>query len=153
MDKIILFPHYYSLCFFICLILMVGQPTPVHAVTNAELEALEKQIEQLESDEKKQVEAAAKRKAEVEKQRLEETRRITEEKRMAEEARQAELERQRQDEESKKRAEEEKKEKYNLLITEAEQAVRYKDKNLAISNYEKALVLYPEDKRPNLLFR
>jgi len=70
------------------------------------LEALEKQIEQQEVEEKQKAEAAAKSKAAVEKQRLEEIKRIAEEKRMAEEARLAELERQRQEEEAKKRAEE-----------------------------------------------
>jgi ATP-dependent 26S proteasome regulatory subunit len=79
---------------------LVAYLSQVHAVDEAEFEALEKQIEQLESDEKKKAEAAAKRKAEAEKQRLEEI------KRTAEEARLAELERQRQEEEAKKRAEE-----------------------------------------------
>jgi len=44
----------------ICLILTVSYLSHVQAVTDAELEALEKQIEQLESDEKKQAETAAK---------------------------------------------------------------------------------------------
>jgi len=47
----------------ISLILMVGHITPVQAVTDAELEAIEKQIEQLEVEEKK-TEAEAKQKAE-----------------------------------------------------------------------------------------
>jgi len=61
------------------LILTVGYPTSVTAVTDAELEALEKQLEQLESEEKQKAEAAAKRKGELEKQRLEEIKRIAEE--------------------------------------------------------------------------
>jgi len=99
---------------FISLILTAGYLTSATAVTDVELEELEKQIEQLESEELKQTEAEmkrkaeaeAKRKAELEKQRLEETRRIAEEKRMAEEARLAELERQRQEEETNKKANE-----------------------------------------------
>lgn len=59
---------------FICFLLSVFSLTYVAAVTDAELEALEKQIKQLVSEEKKQaeaaekkkVEAAAKRKAEIE---------------------------------------------------------------------------------------
>jgi hypothetical protein len=132
---------------------MVGYLTSVTAVTDAELEALEKQIEQLEAEEIKQIEAAEKKKAEA-KRRVERKRKAEaemEKKRLAEqkiieEARLAELDRQRQEEEAKKRAEEEKKEKYTLLITEAEQAISNKDKELAISKYEKALVLYSEDK-------
>jgi hypothetical protein len=138
----------------VCLILMVGHLTSVQAVSDAELEALEKQIEQLESDEKKQaeaaekrkIEAAAKRKAEAdaEKKRLIEfeQKRIREEKRKKEEARLAELEQQRQEEETKK-------EKYNLLIAEAEQAVSNKDKELAINKYNEALTLYPGDTAAN----
>jgi len=125
------------------LILTVGYLSSAQAVSDAELEALEKQIEQLETDEKKQADAAEKKKAESEKQRLEETRRIAEEKRLAEEARQAELERQRKEEEAKKRAEEEKKEKYNLFIAEAKQALNSWDKELAINKYSEALKLKP----------
>ena len=48
------------------LILTVCSLTQVHAVDDAELEELEKQIEQLESEEKKKAEAEAKARAEVE---------------------------------------------------------------------------------------
>jgi len=141
----------------ISLIFMVFYLSPVQAVTDAELEALEKQIEQQEADEQKQTEAEAKRRAEAEKlaeekkrfvelekkrqeeQRLieEERRKLEEEKKKLEESRLAELER--------KRQEEEKKEKYTLLIAEAEQAIRNKDKELAISKYNEALTLTPGD--------
>jgi len=131
------------------LILVVDYLSPVHAVTDVELEALEQQIEQQEIEEKRQAEAAAKRKAESETQRLEETRRIAEEKRLAEEARLAELERQRKEEEAKKRAEEKKKEKYNLFIAEAKQALNSWDKELAINKYSEALILKPGDRRAN----
>jgi septal ring factor EnvC (AmiA/AmiB activator) len=87
------------LSLIVCLVLMVGYLTSVQAVTDAELEALEKQIEQQEAEEKQQAELEVKRKAESEKQRLEETKRITEEKeakadanRVADEKRKAEVE-------------------------------------------------------------
>jgi phage-related minor tail protein len=114
----------------VCLILMVGYLTPVHSVTDAELEALEKQIEQQEVEEKQQAEAEAKRRAEaeklaekkrlaeLEKQRQEEQRRFEEEKdkleqekRKLEEARQAELDRKQREKEAKRLAEEEQKHK------------------------------------------
>ena len=134
---------------FVCMILMAGYLNPVTAVTDAELEALEKQIEQQEAEEKKKAEAEAKRKveqkrkaeAEVEKKRLVEL----EKQRQEEQRRLTELERKRQEEEAKKRAEEEKKEKYTLLIAEAEQAVRNKDKELAISKYNEVLVIAPNN--------
>ena len=113
----------------ISLILMVGYLTPVQAVTDAELEALEQQIEQQEADEQKQTEAEAKRKAEaekldkkkrlaeLEKQRKEELRRLDEEasaeekRRRLEVDRQVEIERKREKEaeEEQKRQEDERK--------------------------------------------
>jgi len=102
-----------------CLILAIGHLTTVNAVTDAELEALEKQIEQLESEEIKQAETAEKKKAEAEAKRKAEQKRkanaeaekkrlaelekqrIEEEKRLLEETRLAEQERQRQKEEAK----------------------------------------------------
>ncbi len=50
----------------VCLILIIGYLTPVIAVTDEELDALEKQIEQQEAEEKKQVEAEKKMKADEE---------------------------------------------------------------------------------------
>jgi len=85
-------------CLIISLILSVGYLTPVFAVTDAEIEALEKQIEQQEREEKRKVEAKRK------------------------------------------------KEKYTLLIEEAEQAIRNKDKELAISKYNGALELKQSDR-------
>ena len=144
-----------SLSLIVCLILTVGYLTSVIAVTDAELEALEKQIEQQEVEEKQQAEVKEKKKAETEaKQRAEAKRKFEEEtkrkaeaeaKRKAEDARLAELERQRQEDEAKKKAEEEKKEKYTLLITEAKQAMNDRDKDLAYSKYYKAMVLIPGD--------
>jgi chemotaxis protein histidine kinase CheA len=142
--------------FIICLILTVGYFTQVQAVTDAELEALEKQIEQQEAEEKQQAETEAKRKAdekrkaeaeaekkrfvELEKQRQEEKR-----KKEAEKKRLTELEQQRLEQEARKKAEEEKIEKYNSLIDKANQAMINKDKVLAISIYNKVLANYPDD--------
>ena len=128
---------------------MIGYINHVEAFTDAELEALEKQIEELEVDEKKKVDEKVKRKAEekrkakaeAEKKRLVES----EKKQRQEEARLAEIERQSQEEAAKKRVEEEKKEKYTSLIAEAEQAVSNKDKELAMSKYNETLALYPGD--------
>lgn len=144
---------------FSTLIFMVGYLVSVFAVTNAELEALEKQLERQEAEEKKQIEveekkkAEQKRKAEVEARKQEEAEAkrnaIKETKRKAaaeaEKRQLTELERQRQGEEVKKRAEEEMKGKYNLLIAEAKQAMNDKDKELAISKYNEALRLVPDD--------
>ncbi len=141
---------------FICFLLSVFSLTYVAAVTDAELEALEKQIEQQEAEEKKQAEAKEKKKAEAEAKRKSEQKRKTEaeaekkrlveleKQRQEEEKRLAELERKRQ-EEAKIRAEEEKKEKYTSLIAGAEQAVSNKDKELAINKYNEALALVPGD--------
>ncbi len=102
----------------VCLILMVGYLTQVQAVTDAELEALEKQIEQQEVEEKKQAETKLEKQRLLEEKRLlekqveemrtlkAEQKRLAEEKiieeekkRQEEEARLAELERQREEEE------------------------------------------------------
>ena len=108
----------------VCLILTVGYLSHVHAVTDAELEALEKQIEQQEVEEKEQAEAEEKKKAaaeaqkkqfsEFEKQRQKELKGIEKEKLKLEEARkklevsrQFELERIRQEEEAKRKAKDE----------------------------------------------
>ena len=104
-----------SLSLIVCMILAVGYLTPVQAVTDAELEALEKQIEQQEAEEKKQIEteekkkteAAAKRKDELEKQQMEKAKRVAEKKRKAEEEKHLmELEKQRQEVEQKRIEEE-----------------------------------------------
>ena len=92
------------------------------------------------AEEKRKVEQKQKTEAEAEKKRLVEL-----EKQRQEEARLAEIERQRQEEATKKRVEEEKKGKYTLLITEAEKAIKDKDKELAINKYNEALTMYPGD--------
>ena len=151
----------YKLGLIGCLILTVGYLSNVHAVTDAELEALEKQIEQQELEEKKQkAETDAKRRAEQKQKAEAAAKRKTELKRKAnaeaEKTRAAELEKQRIEEEkrlteeTKKREEEEKKKKYTMLITEAEQATSNKDKEVAISKYNEALALYPDDAEAEL---
>ena len=101
----------------VCLILTVGYLTSVTAVTDAELEALEKQIEQQEVEEKQKVEAEAKRKAEQnQKAEAEAKRKVDEElkrkieveaKKLAEEKRKLEAEKKRLAEEEAKRKKEE----------------------------------------------
>ena len=130
------------------------------AVTDAEIEALEKQVEQQEIESKRKAEEEVKRKAEARRKAEAEARRLAEEKKRKaeeenralelekirlEEARQAELDRQKQEEEAQQKAEEEKKQKYAQLIDEAEQAIADKDKNLAINKYNEALTLFPND--------
>ena len=82
---------------------MVGYFSPAQAVSDAELETLEKQIEQQEAEEKIQAEAAATRKAEAEVRRKSEAEKQAEEKRVKEivEKRLSELEKQRQEEEKR----------------------------------------------------
>ncbi len=142
------------------LLFSIGYLTSVIAVTDAELQVLEKQLEKQEAEEKKQVEIETKRKEEqkrkleieakkkrlieLEKQRQEDQRKKDEEKK-----RLANIERQRHEEEAKNKAEHEKKEKYNSLITEAEQALNNKDKELAIKLYKKALTIIPNDSVAN----
>ena len=76
------------------LILMVGHIPTVIAVTDAELEALEKQLEQQEMEAKRKAEAEAKRKAEEEEKRLAEQQAEEKKKQEAEEKRLDELEKQ-----------------------------------------------------------
>ena len=126
-----------------CLILSVGFLTHTYAVTDAELEALEKQIEKQEAEEKQRSDAKAKAneatriKKEVEARAHAEA----EEKKKAEEVKQVELERQKQEAEAKA----EKKSRYNALIAEADQAFSDKDKTQAIKKYNEALALLPGD--------
>jgi hypothetical protein len=148
---------------------MVGYMTSVTAVTDAELEALEKQLEQQEAEEIQKIESEMKEKAEeevkrkaeekrkskdeAEKKRILELEKQSQEQQMENEVqkrRLADLERLRQEEEASKKTEEEKKNKYNSLITEAEQAVINRDKKLAISKFNEALTLYPNDSEVKL---
>ncbi|MCG8379087.1 MAG: cell envelope integrity protein TolA [Proteobacteria bacterium] len=97
----------------VCLILTVSYLTHIHAVTDAELEALEKQLEQVEE----------KQKLEEQQKRFEEKKRkLEEEKRKLEEARLIELERKRQEEETKQLALEEQK----RMAEEAKRSINLK---------------------------
>ena len=138
------------------LILMVSYFTSVTAVTDAELEALEKQIEQQEAEEKK-TEAEAKQKAEnkrkakaeaEKKQLVESEKKRLEEEKKNERARLVELERKRLEEEIKRKAEEQKQkkeEKYNEHIKLAK-AYMIEDKfNMAIREYQAILDSSPDD--------
>jgi len=140
----------------ISLILTVGYLTSVTAVTDAELEAIEKQIEQLEAEEKK-TEAEAKQKAEkkrkteteAKKKRLVESeKKRLEEEEKNEAARLVELEHKRLEEEVKRKAEEQKQqkeEKYNEHIKLAE-AYMIEDKfDMAIREYQTILDSSPDD--------
>lgn len=141
---------------FICFLLSVSSLTYVAAVTDAELEALEKQIEQLESDEKRQAEAKkkaearAKSKARVDKQLAEEQKHKANAE--AENKRLAELEMQRQEEKIKKQAmeaaqklEKERNDKLNSLIAKAEDAESSNDYELAITKYNYVLEEFPDN--------
>ncbi len=134
---------------FICFLLSISSLIDVAAVTDAELEALEKQIEQQEAEDKQRTDAEAKAKeaARIKKQAEARARIDAEAKRKAEEVEQVKLEKQKQEAEAKAKetAEEDKKSKYKSLIAEAEQAFNDKDKAQAIKKYNEALALFPGD--------
>lgn len=96
------------LILFSILILSVGYQMSVHAVTDADLEALEKQIEQQEVDEKKKAEEEIKRKFEAKRKAEAEAKRKieAEAKKIAEEKKKLEAEKKRLAEEKAKREEE-----------------------------------------------
>jgi len=142
------------LILFSSLILTVGYLTSVNAVTDEELEALEKQLEQQETEEKrkteatekKKVEAKAKRKVEADaksKAEEEEKRKAeAEAKRKTEEAGLAEIEQQSKEAEEQKRKKEE---NYNEHIKLAE-AYMIGDKfDMAIKEYQFILESSPDD--------
>ena len=125
----------------ICTILAIGYLSPTQAVTDAELDTLEKQIEQQEVEEKQQAEAEAKLKANEKRKAKAE----------AEKKRLVELEKKQQEEEAKRLAkekiqadEEEKKTQYDKLIRVAQVAIGEKDKELAINKFNEALLIYPD---------
>ncbi len=136
-----------TLVLFIGLLLTVSYLTPVNAVTDAELEALEKQIEQLETEEKKQAKAEEKKKAETDAEAKRKAEQIHKANAEAERKRLAELERQRVEEEVLKKKEQEKKWQYNKLIAEAEEATDKNNYDLGEANYNNALEIYINDER------
>jgi flagellar biosynthesis GTPase FlhF len=146
--------HLLMTCLIASFISGAAYLTPVHAVTDAELEALEKQLEQQELNQReaeRQTAEDSRRKAEAKKikeqqvQLEKERRKLEKEKKRIEETRKAELERKREEKVANKKAEQEKTDEYNSLISEAEQAINKKDKELAISKYTEALVIVPAD--------
>jgi tetratricopeptide (TPR) repeat protein len=150
-------------CLIISLLFTVGYLTPVSAVTDAELEALEKQIEQQEVEAKRKTETEKRNKAAAEikrkadqKRKLEteairkneeELKLIAEEKAKleAEKARLVEIERQRQEDAEKKKAEEAKRAQFTLFMTNADSALNNKKYTEALQNYTQALEIYPND--------
>jgi flagellar biosynthesis GTPase FlhF len=129
----------------IAIIIMIPDTAITESPTEAEIGELERQIEQQEAEARKRAEVEAIRKEEEQKKLKEEQHRIEEEKRQAEENRIAEMERQRMEEEARKKAEQEKQYKINLLIADAEQAVRDKDRVLAMNKYNEVLVIEPNN--------
>ena len=135
---------------------MVCHLTSVTAVTDAELEALEKQIEQQEAEEKQKIEEA-RRKAEVEAKKKTESKRKAEEEskrraeaevmRKAEEEakKKAEAERKLKDEKEKLRLEKERNERLKSLMAEAKSAESSNDYNLAITKYNNVLNEFPNN--------
>jgi len=144
----------------ISLILMVGYLTSVTAVTDAELEALEKQIAQEEAKEQQRKAAIKKQQQEATKRQAEKQAEAKREK-AAEQQRLADMEKQRQEQQfqleaekqlreaelERKQQEQEKRSQYNLLISAADRASDNKDYELAEEKYSKALVLYPDDNK------
>ena len=127
----------------------------VHAVTDAELEALEKQLEQQEEDAQRKAEEV--HKTEMEKQRqldLEKKKKAEEKNRMELEVEKIrELEKQKIFEEEQKRleveqklkAEKEKQDQFNKHIRLAQSYMSNDDFEKAISEYEKALIIIPDE--------
>ena len=137
---------------FICFLLSVFSLTYVAAVTDAELEALGKQIEQQEAEEIKRAEAEAKRRAEAKKLAEEKKRLVELEKQRQEEARLAEIERQRREKKIKKqemevaqKLEKERNDKLNSLMAKAEDAKSSNDYELAITKYNYVLGEFPDN--------
>lgn len=144
-------------CFIIGLIHSVTFSSSVTAVTDAELEALEKQLEQQEMEAKVQADtetknkasAEAKRKAdhkrkleaEARRKQQEELKRIADEKAKIEmeKARLIEIERQRQEDEDKKKADQAKREQFSQHMKNAESAMNDKKYSEALQNYTQAV--------------
>jgi tetratricopeptide (TPR) repeat protein len=139
----------------ISLIITVGYPAQVHAVTDAELEALEKQLEQLESEESRQIDEEAKQKAAAETRRRAEQKRKKEaeaKRRAQEENRKVEEERMRAEQEAraqadaeKARKEEEKREQFSQYMSNGDLLMNNKKYTEALSEYTQALLLFPDD--------
>lgn len=132
------------------IIFMFGHLTFVYAVTDAELEALEEQLEQQELQEKQDLRDKLAEEKRKNAQALQRIKREQEEKRLAEQEKQRQEEKQLNDaarlaEQERLRQKEELKNKYMSIINEADLALSNKDKVLAIKKYNEALVLFPDD--------
>ncbi len=148
---------------FILASLTVATFQAVNAVTDAELEALEKQLEQqetqaIEQAEKDKLEKAAaeakrkaeqsrKREAEVRRKQQEELNRLAEEKArlQGERAKLADMERQRLHEEEQRKAEAVKQEQFSQYMRNAETAMNDKKYEEASQSYSQAVEIYPND--------
>jgi hypothetical protein len=139
----------------VCLILMVSYLPPVSAVTDAELEALEKQIEQQEAEEKYKLEAEAIRKAELKRKSEEEAKKKKEQGESKSKAVEAaeikrlnELENKQIEAAAIRKAEVKKRtreENYNKQIKIAAAYLEEDKFNLAIKEYELLLESFPGD--------
>jgi hypothetical protein len=135
-----------------CLVILSDFLPSALAVTDAELEALEKQIEQQELKDKKhleekQTQAIRKKEAEVQRVKKEQERQRQEEQRLLEDEK-GRLEQEKRTLEAarlEQHQEQELKNKYTMIMSEAAQAFTNKDKRLAIKKYTEALALYPKD--------
>jgi len=135
--------------------LLVIHTGHVIAVTDAELEALEQQIEQQEVDKKRKAEAEARRKAEAKRKAEEEAKRKPEEERKRkaeEEKRLLELEKQRQEEEQKrlteeKIIEEEKRKAEKARLAELEQKLQEEEARQRAEEEKRLLELEKERNR------
>ena len=129
-----------SLSLILCLILTIGYQTTAQAVTDAELEALEKQIEQQEVDEKKKAEQ--KRKLEAEEKHLAEEktkRKAKVDQKLAEQEKQLQDEQKRLEAEKKKLEEEKRKVEETRLKSEAEANTKRKSEQKRTSAWASPL--------------
>lgn len=145
--------------FTLSLILTLAYLVPVLAVTDVELEALEKQIEQQEIEEKNKIEIERRRNAEaIEREKrlikLEEIQKqekskqkLLKEKKAKEREKQRHLdeERSRKEDEEKIRTEIEQKAKYDSHINKAEVYLENENYEKAIAEYELLLKSFPDD--------
>lgn len=129
----------------ICLYSTMGAAAEVP--TDEQLLELEQQIKQQEAEQEK----ARQRAAEEARRKAEEQKLMEERARLEEEKRQLEAERKRQEQErqqaehDKKQKGNEQKEKFNSYISAAEIALKDRDRDTAIDNFEQALAIYPDD--------
>ncbi len=142
------------------LILLFGFMTHVQAVTDAELEALEQQLEQQEEEAKRKAEEIRKtelkkkRQLELELKKKEEERQRQEieAQKIREQEKQQTLanERKRLEEEQKKKADKEKDDQFNKYIRLAESHMANDEFEKAIAEYDKALVIFPNETKATM---